>query len=1572
MGALIERGVMAPLQLLLLGLSITASGGREERRGPVFSRAPPSRVEFLNSSQAVVPCEAQGSPRPEAWWWRVGSQGPAPDIPGLRHVRQQDGALVFSPFRAEDFRQDIHAAVYRCGARNSVGSVVSGDVHVRAAVNQEFDVQVYDEFVIKGNTGVLRCQIPSFVKEYVTVTSWVRDDGLVIHADSDAGGRFTVFPSGELHVRKVEPVADSHRKYYCQAKHRLTGKVLRSTTVARLIIIDTHVNTAPRLTDRRPVVRAHQGDSVKIPCAAQGYPVPSYSWHRVEGGWQVALDSTGRVSQADGTLLFRRASVSDAGKYVCVVNNSIGQDRMETQLVIAAPLAASVRPRRTVATEGGSVTINCSTSGHPVSSVVWLKNGQPVISSRVKMLTRETLHIPNVLRDDKGMYQCFALNDYDWAQDTAEVTLGDDPPVLMHRFAERTVDPGAPVSLKCTATGAPLPQITWTLDGEPVAENLRLRIGDFVTIDGQVNSFVNLTAATTQDGGRYQCHASNDAESISHGARLNVRGPPLVRAMRNMSVLAGRTLVVHCPAAGYPLTQILWYRGDSKLPQSKRQSVFRNGTLLVHRVERSGDEGGYRCVATGPSGRSASGELYVSVMVAPVVGPFSFPSNLKEGMRAIVTCSVLEGDSPVRIRWLRDGAPLAPDGRNIKVEASNEFSSTLFIKKVSYRHRGEYTCVAANTAAAANYSSTMVVNVPPRWKVAPRDKSAVVGENVVIDCQAEGSPSPRIWWEKSSASRPTEYKVIISNSHVHALENGSLMVREAQRNDTGFYLCQASNSVGSGISKVIELKVHVSAHFKTAFSSKTLRKGNTARMKCEVFGEKPLSISWSKNGQPIASTQDQRYDIKASETEDSLVSQLEIEAVDRRDSALFACLGSNKHGKDETRTQLIVQEPPGAPFNLRTADVTSRAMTVSWDQPYTGNSHISSYRVQSKTAGTKWSGDIRQSKIQGTVTTLTLRELRPVTAYIIRIQAENSLGAGDYSQEIQVTTDEEAPEGPPLNVQATALSSTSLKVTWKPPRKDLQNGLLKGYYVGYKKHGTTDTYTYKTVDMTGSIKEEVLLTSLHRSTKYAVLVQAFNDKGTGPPCEELLLETFENDPPPPPSLSVFSTSSTSIQLRWNTNVGDDPAIIGYYIYVKVQHGTWEEHQVSAHQTTHTLQDLLCGTNYQFYVASYNKMGKSDPSEVISAKTQGAPPIAPKRDALLGVNGTTLTVHLSSWSAAGCPIQSFTVQYRVQEDGQDWVLISDSIPSQQKVLVVPDLLPGKWYILRVAGHSEAGTSEHEYTFSTLTKTGASIPPLNSLEGQKRAFYKSVGVMVPLVCVVAIVVLIVAVLSFIIPRRRRQATPDHYADSSPDDKNMDAVSLSILKQTGSSLPTASPTKEQLYYPSPYGMSRVQALGKQGVSPSDADNVPAAVQTLKRARREHIYEVPHPRWAEEEGYPYMAEGPAETANNIYQAPRKSILIAKTNSGSTTQLTIDGRRITRERERNHRPAQNSTSLASDGHSADDSDSEGAAYTFHRTSGSYGEHQEMSEAECDRDLHSRAKRLEALGIHVTPGYSIT
>lgn len=61
------------------------------------------------------------------------------------------------------------------------------------------------------------------------------------------------------------------------------------------------------------------------------------------------------------------------------------------------------------------------------------------------------------------------------------------------------------MSLKCEATGSPLPQITWTLDGYSLSEHSRLRVGDYVTNNGYVNSFVNMTNVRIEDSGVYSC-----------------------------------------------------------------------------------------------------------------------------------------------------------------------------------------------------------------------------------------------------------------------------------------------------------------------------------------------------------------------------------------------------------------------------------------------------------------------------------------------------------------------------------------------------------------------------------------------------------------------------------------------------------------------------------------------------------------------------------------------------------------------------------------------------------------------------------------------------------------------------------------------------------------------------------------------------------------------------------------------------------------------------------------------------------------------------------------------------------
>lgn len=44
-------------------------------------------------------------------------------------------------------------------------------------VSQFYESQVYDEYVIKGNAAILKCNIPSFVSDHVEVVEWVDSNG---------------------------------------------------------------------------------------------------------------------------------------------------------------------------------------------------------------------------------------------------------------------------------------------------------------------------------------------------------------------------------------------------------------------------------------------------------------------------------------------------------------------------------------------------------------------------------------------------------------------------------------------------------------------------------------------------------------------------------------------------------------------------------------------------------------------------------------------------------------------------------------------------------------------------------------------------------------------------------------------------------------------------------------------------------------------------------------------------------------------------------------------------------------------------------------------------------------------------------------------------------------------------------------------------------------------------------------------------------------------------------------------------------------------------------------------------
>lgn len=101
-----------------------------DSQGPVLISEPRSSVEFSNKTGAMIHCSAQGSPLPRIDWL-MGDGSPVIPIPHIRETLV-NGSMYFLPFRAESYRHDVHSAIYRCQASNSVGRVLSREITVKA------------------------------------------------------------------------------------------------------------------------------------------------------------------------------------------------------------------------------------------------------------------------------------------------------------------------------------------------------------------------------------------------------------------------------------------------------------------------------------------------------------------------------------------------------------------------------------------------------------------------------------------------------------------------------------------------------------------------------------------------------------------------------------------------------------------------------------------------------------------------------------------------------------------------------------------------------------------------------------------------------------------------------------------------------------------------------------------------------------------------------------------------------------------------------------------------------------------------------------------------------------------------------------------------------------------------------------------------------------------------------------------------------------------------------------------------------------------------------------------------
>ncbi|XP_022255338.1 Down syndrome cell adhesion molecule-like protein 1 homolog, partial [Limulus polyphemus] len=327
---------------------------------------------------------------------------------------------------------------------------------------------------------------------------------------------------------------------------------------------------------------------------------------------------------------------------------------------------------------------------------------------------------------------------------------------------------------------------------------------------------------------------------------------------------------------------------------------------------------------------------------------------------------------------------------------------------------------------------------------------------------------------------------------------------------------------------------------------------------------------------------------------------------------------------------------------------------------------------------------------------------------------------------------------------------------------------------------------YKTVELKGKTMDlESHLTNLRRSQLYSVSVQAFNNKGPGPTSERVTVKTLADVPPTAPQLKVVSTTATSITFSWSHRRTFGSPVTDYVLYYREESKNWVENTVKSKLTdqTYTLGGLECGTRYKLYMVSTNSVGRSEPSEMISVRTDGAAPLSPTKEDFIQRDVTSVRLNLFSWETGGCLIKEYSIKIR-RKPMSHWTILNDHVPSNQSQYVLQRLTPGTWYDLQVTVYSSAGATEAMYEFQTFNVTFEAVPDLYTVvpkPAQMESHFPLLldfTIIVPIVTSVVIVIIIIIVGCVLYRRRNSHYSPS--SDGSGSSKIRRGMETLVLKE------------------------------------------------------------------------------------------------------------------------------------------------------------------------------------------------
>ncbi|OWF52578.1 Hemicentin-1 [Mizuhopecten yessoensis] len=840
------------------------------------------RFRVTEGDSIILPCRVDGDPPPTVTWLRDGNEILLTDP---SYYITEDGSLEI--FGAES----TNTGTYMCTASNVAGKVektVTLFVEVPASIAGKLN----EKYVVEsGQTILLPCVVSGVPEPEV---NW-RRNFIPFYADTE---RFLISDQGLT----ISPALIVDKAIYECVGSNDAGSASKVITLI--------VQIPPQISqDGDDDITVLNNEGVTLNCEATGNPMPDIRWTK-DG---VTLDtSEGSYYRmiGNGSLHITSSGPADSGTYVCVVTNTAGTQTREFSITVnALPTLPGNLLTNTSEIENSDVILECPATGTPPPDITWYKDDVALSSDDfgVSILPDGSLELESISAEDSGEYRCLATNIAGEVDHTTRLKVLVAPKVIGGDRGDipipesHTVRANETLTMVCTVEADPPPTINWLKNDEPFTEEEL----SHVRISANGKELV-IPRAAVEDTAHYSCVATNIAGSSKKEFDVDVHVPPRIDpgtvSNGTLSVKVKQTLTINCPVNGIPLPQISWFKNGEYISPLLDPNIklYAGGRRLEVVDARITDAGLYRCVGENIAGNTQH-EFNVKINVPPQIedsDTVHIPEVVEDG-DLLLNCPA-SGKPLPKITWFKGNQPIKFNSSSYLI--LNE-GFTLQIQNAQQDDATRFICRAENVAGANEKAFDVNVLVPARISEEGLDSTpdVVLNRTLVLNCHAEGNPTPEITWYKDGfLLDPT------LNPRYDILSRGrQLRIQAVRLSDTAIYRCEALNKAGKSTfdfntdifvpSKIPIININISP--KAVVNS-------SLTLDCPATGTPTPEITWFKDGRKVTPELNPNIRIRNNGR------QLEIVRSQVFNTGTYTCRAVNPAGQSELVLNVNIQVPP--------------------------------------------------------------------------------------------------------------------------------------------------------------------------------------------------------------------------------------------------------------------------------------------------------------------------------------------------------------------------------------------------------------------------------------------------------------------------------------------------------------------------------------------------------------------------------------------------------------------------------------------------------------------------------------